>query len=55
MNRLFFGDCLEVMRQDIADASVDLVYADLPFNSKRLDNAFMGGAQRVALTASAPL
>ena len=55
MNRLFFGDCLEVMHQDIADASVDLVHADPPFNSKRLSNAFMGGAQWVALTASTPL
>ena len=48
MNHLFFGDCLEVMRQDIADASVDLIYADPPFNSKRLYNAFMNGAQWVA-------
>ena len=47
-NRLYFGDCLEVMREDIPDASVDLIYADPPFNSKRLYNAFMGGAQWVA-------
>ena len=47
-NRLYFGDCLEVMREDIADESVDLIYLDPPFNSKRLYNAFMGGAQWVA-------
>ena len=47
-NRLYFGDCLEVMREDIPDDSVDLIYLDPPFNSKRLYNAYMGGAQWVA-------
>ena len=47
-NRLYFGDCLEVMREDILDASVDLIYLDPPFNSKRLYNAYIGGAQWVA-------
>ena len=47
-NRLFFGDCLEVMREDIPSESVDLIYLDPPFNSKRLYNAFIGGAQWVA-------
>ena len=47
-NRLYFGDCLDVMREDIPDASVDLIYLDPPFNSKRLYNAFLGGAQWVA-------
>ena len=47
-NRLYFGDCLDVMREDIADESVDLVYLDPPFNSKRLYNAFIGGAQWIA-------
>ena len=47
-NRLYFGDCLDVMREDIPDESVDLIYLDPPFNSKRLYNAFMGGAQWVA-------
>lgn len=47
-NRLYFGDCLEVMRNDIPDESVDLIYLDPPFNSKRLYNAFIGGAQWVA-------
>lgn len=48
MNRLYFGDCLDVMREDVADESVDLIYLDPPFNSKRLYNAFIGGAQWVA-------
>jgi len=47
-NRLYFGDCLDVMRDDIPDESVDLIYLDPPFNSKRLYNAFIGGAQWVA-------
>ncbi len=47
-NRLYFGDCLDVMREDIPDESIDLIYLDPPFNSKRLYNAFIGGAQWVA-------
>ena len=47
-NRLYFGDCLDVMREDIKDESVDLIYLDPPFNSKRIYNASMGGAQWVA-------
>lgn len=35
MNRLYFGDNLEVMREHLADESVDLVYLDPPFNSSR--------------------
>ena len=47
-NRLYFGDCLDVMREDVDSESVDLIYLDPPFNSKRLYNAFIGGAQWVA-------
>ena len=47
-NRLYFGDCLEVLREDVADATVDLIYLDPPFNSKPLYNAFIGDAQWVA-------
>ena len=47
-NRLYFGDCLDVLREDVADETVDLIYLDPPFNSKRLYNAFIGGAQWVA-------
>ena len=47
-NRLYFGDCLEVMREDVPTETVDLIYLDPPFNSKRLYNAFIGGAQWVA-------
>ena len=33
MNRLYYGDNLDVLREHVADASVDLVYLDPPFNS----------------------
>ncbi len=32
-NRLYFGDNLDILRSHIADASVDLIYLDPPFNS----------------------
>jgi site-specific DNA-methyltransferase (adenine-specific) len=35
MNQLFFGDNLNVLRDHIKDESVDLIYLDPPFNSKR--------------------
>lgn len=33
MNKLYYGDNLEVLREHVADASVDLIYLDPPFNS----------------------
>jgi len=33
MNRLYYGDNLDVLRRHVDDASVDLVYLDPPFNS----------------------
>lgn len=32
-NRLYYGDNLSVLREQVADASVDLIYLDPPFNS----------------------
>ncbi len=32
-NTLFYGDNLAILREHIADESVDLVYLDPPFNS----------------------
>src|SRR5687767_15971025 len=34
-NTLFYGDNLPIMREYIADESVDLIYLDPPFNSNR--------------------
>jgi site-specific DNA-methyltransferase (adenine-specific) len=33
VNRLYFGDNLDVLREQIPDESVDLIYLDPPFNS----------------------
>ncbi len=38
-NTLYFGDNLQVLREQFPDACVDLVYLDPPFNSKRDDNS----------------
>ncbi len=35
MRKLFYGDNLQILREQIADESVDLIYLDPPFNSKR--------------------
>jgi adenine specific DNA methylase Mod len=35
MNQLYYGDNLYVLRESIATESVDLIYLDPPFNSKR--------------------
>ena len=55
MNQLFFGDNLHVLRESIADASVDLVYLDPPFNSKRDYNLLFkspeGGESHAQITA----
>ena len=38
MNTLYYGDNLSILREHIADASVDLIYLDPPFNSKATYN-----------------
>lgn len=38
LNHLYYGDNLDVLRQHFASESVDLVYLDPPFNSKRSYN-----------------
>ncbi len=45
---MYLGDCLDILSEYVADASVDLIYLDPPFNSKRIYNAFLGGSQWVA-------
>ena len=37
-NTLFYGDNLPILREYIADESVDLIYLDPPFNSNRSYN-----------------
>jgi DNA modification methylase len=52
MNTLHLGDCLYVLRENIPDESVDLIYIDPPFNSKRDYNIFFDDkeiqSQRIA-------
>jgi DNA modification methylase len=56
MNRLFFGDNLDVLRgKEIKDESVDLVYLDPPFNSNTTYNVLFRspkGEQSVAQIAA---
>jgi adenine specific DNA methylase Mod len=42
-NALYYGDNLDVLRNDIADGSVDLVYLDPPFNSQASYNVLFKG------------
>lgn len=39
MNKLYYGDCLTVMKEYMESGSVDLIYLDPPFNSNREYNA----------------
>jgi DNA modification methylase len=34
MKRLYYGDNLQVLKDNIPDKSIDLIYLDPPFNSK---------------------
>ena len=38
-NLLYYGDNLDILRRYIPDTSIDLIYLDPPFNSKRTHNA----------------
>src|SRR5574337_114072 len=51
MNKLYYGDNLDVLRSSVASESVDLVYLDPPFNSNASYNVLFkapGGAQSQA-------
>ena len=37
-NKLYYGDNLDIMRDNIKDESIDLIYLDPPFNSKATYN-----------------
>ena len=42
-NHLFYGDNLQVLRDEIAPESVDLIYLDPPFNSNATYNQLFAG------------
>ena len=48
MNRLYYGDNLDVLREHIDDESVDLIYLGPPFNSNRSYNVFFREANGTA-------
>jgi len=54
-NRLFYGDNLEVLRQNITTESVDLVYLDPPFNSNRNYNVLFGNHITTGATDAAQI
>ena len=50
-NELYFGDNLDILREQIADESVDLIYLDPPFNSNATYNVLFrekGGEESAA-------
>ena len=47
MNRLYYGDNLEVLRNYIDDESVDLIYIDPPFNSNQAYNVIFSEADGI--------
>lgn len=50
-NALYFGDNLEVLRESIASASVDLIYLDPPFNSARDYNILFSSPKGIESSA----
>jgi site-specific DNA-methyltransferase (adenine-specific) len=44
-HRLYYGDNLKVLREHIADESVDLIYLDPPFNSNATEFTSSGYSQ----------
>lgn len=52
MPTLYYGDNLQVMRDNLKDESVDLIYLDPPFNSKRDYNLLFKSPKGLAADAS---
>jgi site-specific DNA-methyltransferase (adenine-specific) len=50
-NLLYYGDNLQVLRDSIKDASVDLIYLDPPFNSNASYNVLFKGPSGTDSTA----
>lgn len=50
-NQLFYGDNLAVLRAHVADASVDLIYLDPPFNSNATYNILFKSPTRASADA----
>ena len=50
MNKLFYGDNLNVLREHVASESVDLIYLDPPFNSNANYNILFKSKTAMART-----
>lgn len=50
-NQLYFGDNLDILRHNIPDDSVDLIYLDPPFNSKATYNVLFAEKSGESSTA----
>jgi adenine-specific DNA methylase len=46
VNQLYYADNSQVLREHIAGESADLIYLDLPFNSKRDYSLFFDVAEQ---------
>ena len=46
MNQLYYGDNLQVLREQIVAESIDLIYLDPRSNSKRDDNLLFQDTER---------
>jgi len=53
MNKLYFGDNLDVLRKFVTDESVDLIYLDPPFNSQAQYNVLFRSPKEDSATAQA--
>ncbi len=53
MNKLYFGDNLDVLRKHVRSDSVDLIYLDPPFNSQARYNVLFKSPCEDATTAQA--
>ncbi len=51
MNKLFYGDNLDVLRRHIASESIDLIYLDPPFQSGRDYNVLFEDMEGIEATA----
>jgi DNA modification methylase len=51
MNQIYYGDNLQVLREHIANESVELIYLDPPFNSKRNYNLLLKSPKGVRIEA----
>lgn len=53
MNKLYFGDNLDVLREYVEDNSVDVIYLDPPFNSQAAYNVLFQSPQATTESAQA--